>query len=108
MPKSIIESDLFEKVWEVIHDTHLIAWDGCHKIYLATDEKQAEWFVTAPYPHIVKGSTEEMMDTLGKWWEDSCGLRFINAVSGGMDDPKFVTLIAQFEDEEDDDDGGWG
>ena len=100
MPKSIIETDLFEKVWDVIHDAHLIAWDGCHKIYIATDAVQAEWFVNAPYSHIETGTAEGMMDILGMWWEDSCGLRFINAVSGGMDNPKFVTLIEQFADEE--------
>ena len=99
MPTSITDSELFEKVHEYIYDAKLIAWDGCHKIYIASDDAQAEWFINAPYPHIETGDPEYMLKMLGMWWEDSCGLRFINAVSGA--NAEFVTLIAQFEDEDD-------
>lgn len=58
----------------------LVAWDGCHKIYLATDEAEADWFrKNADKYHTVKASTETMTDVVMGWWADSCPLRFINA-----------------------------
>jgi hypothetical protein len=38
-----------------------------------------------------------------EWFEDSCGLRFIDAVFTNDDETdKFVTVIAQFEGEDED------
>jgi hypothetical protein len=50
-----------------------------------------------------------MLDTLERWYEDSCGLRFINGVSTVDGDPNegYVDLIAQgadWEEDEDEDD----
>jgi hypothetical protein len=101
---TITETPLFAKVREAIHDAHLIAFDGCHKIYLAMDEIEADWF-RENYDNVLDDFPEAMLTVLGIWWEKSCGLRFISAVRHNADDPNagFVTLIGQGEDWEDDD-----
>lgn len=106
MPSTITDTELWDPVHEAIAhpDAHLVAWDGCHKIYVAQDDGQAEWF-RLNYEHTVEGSYEELLATLASWWEQSCGLRFINAVASGPngEPDKFTTLIGQFADEEPDD-----
>ena len=51
---------------------------------------------------------EQMTDTLEDWFNKSCGLRFIQAVSsvpeGEDEDERFENLIGQFEVELDDED----
>lgn len=102
---TITDTDLFSKVREHITDARLIAFDGCHKIYLALDEMEADWF-RANYEHIVEESPEFMLVMLGKWWNESCGLRFISGVRYNEENPNdgFITLIGQGEDW---DDGEW-
>ena len=98
-------STLFDKTYAALEDAILIAWDGCHKIYLAMDEVEASFF-RAEYPHVLEGSPAEMAEVIHFWWDNSCMLRFISAVSHNEEDPNagFVNLIAQFEDEEDEED----
>jgi hypothetical protein len=98
-------AELFEtKVSLSVNFAKLIAWDGCHKIYLAMDDTQATWF-EENYEHTLRGDSETLYDTLNEWWDDSCSLRFISAVSTNEDDPNegFVTLVGQFADDEDED-----
>lgn len=77
----------------------LVAWDGCHKIYLAMDETEAEWFRrrTGGFSEKFSGSPDEMYDAVVAWWEGSCPLRFVSAVWHDEADPNsgFVRLIAQ-------------
>jgi len=94
---------LFAPVVEAITEAHLVAYDDCHKIYLAMDEEQAEWF-REYFPVTVEGTAEEMLNALADWWENSCFLRFINAVATNHADPNagFTTLIPQFAEEDED------
>jgi hypothetical protein len=98
------KTELFDKVEAAIDDAILIAWDGCHKMYLAMDATQAAWF-RAEYPHVVQDSPDRMLDTLLEWWDESCWLKFVNAVWTNEDDPNagFVSLIPQGAEEDDDD-----
>ena len=102
-----LPSPLFDKVVDAIVDAHLIAFDGCHKIYLAMDEIEAEWF-RENYEITFFGTPDEMLDTLYGWWNDSCWLKFVQAVSHDEFDPNagFESLIDQGaeDDEEEDDD----
>lgn len=93
-----------ERLYDAIGGALLVAWDGCHKIYLAMDEEQAEWFRTE-YPHTVEIHTEEMLAAVERWWEESCPLRFINAVSTNHADPNagYVSIVAQFDWDDDED-----
>jgi hypothetical protein len=36
--------ELFEPVADAVENAILVAFDGCHKIYVAMDEEQADWF----------------------------------------------------------------
>lgn len=96
---------MWDKVEAAVVHAHGVAWDGCHKIYLAMDEGEADWFATY-YPHWVTGTAAEMLDTLNEWYLDSCSLRFIQSVRAVDGDPNdgYVNLISQFEDAPLDDD----
>jgi len=99
---------------EYIQDAVLVAFDGCHKIYLAMDETEAAFF-RKNYDTVVESDSVEMLDHLSDWWDGSCALRFISAVWHNENDPNagFVNLISQCatafgEDEEEDEDDDEG
>lgn len=110
--------DYFDPVIGAVEDALLIAFDGCHKIYLAMDAGQADWFrenyaynANVRSVRTFEGTPEEMLNLLITWWGESCGLKFISAVTTNHDDPNagYTSLIGQGdwcededEDEEDD------
>ena len=106
------DDELFVKVRESIVGAKLIAWDGCHKIYLAMDDIEADWFrenygvIDGSGSIVVEADADTMLDTLMEWWNASCGLRFISAVHHNAEDANkgFVSLISQFEDYEEEGD----
>jgi len=99
-----LNNELFSKVEEYCQNAQLVAFDGCHKIYLAMDKKEADWF-RWNYEYIMEGTPEEMLTTVIGWYENSCFLRFVNAVYHNENNPNkgYVALIEQFADENDDD-----
>ena len=89
----------------------LVAFDGCHKIYLAMDTEQAVWFAEnydgdGRTEGCFVGTPQAMLERLKMWWNGSCGLRFISAVSTNEEDPNmgFEDLIPQGADENFDED----
>ena len=89
-----------ELVTERVSEAKAIAWDTCHKIYVLMDNEQVELMREYGYdPLITKEEMkpEEMLSTLEKWYEDSCGLRFVEAVSTNHIDPNagFESLVEQ-------------
>ena len=98
-------------VKQKVSEAKAIAFDTCHKIYLLMDNEQVELMRTYGYDPLItseEATPEEMLATLQEWYEDSCGLRFIDAVSTNHENPNagFETLIGQgdfAEDEEDED-----
>lgn len=96
--------DLVTKVQPYMADAKLVAWDGCHKIYLALDDTEADWF-RVEYPHVVEANIRQMLAAVKQWWNESCGLRFVQGVRHNATDPNagFISIIDQFEDE----DGDW-
>ena len=107
--------DTWEDVWGNV-ETHLlaadsIAFDGCHKIYVLMDAGQTEQMVEYGYTALIRNteqSRDEMLGTLRTWFNESCCLRFINAVSSPGHNEDFEDLIPQGfgEDFEDGDDDG--
>jgi len=96
----------FDLVKERVVDAKAIAWDTCHKIYLLMDDEQVEQMRVYEYDPLITNeekTPEEMFEILQEWFDDSCGLRFIQAVSTNYEDPNegFESLIGQFEFEED-------
>jgi hypothetical protein len=100
----------FTDVKDALNKAKLISWDGCHKIYVAMDDHEAQWFFEN-YAYSLMATPEEMYTTIRDWWNKSCGLRFISSVRYDADNPNngFTTLVPQFvdavrddEDEEED------
>ena len=98
----------WEDVEEALEGAHLIAFDGCHKIYVAMDETEAEWFRNNYTPEVCEtsrtfeGTEWAMLTKLREWWGESCPLRFIQAVEHNEEDPNagYTVLIPQGADEE--------
>jgi hypothetical protein len=101
----------WDAVAEYAEYAHLAAFDGCHKIYLAMDEEQAEWFRNN-YNGVhcddrtVEVDTEDLATVVREWYDESCGLRFVNAVFTNVANPNagYVSLISQSAGDSDDDD----
>jgi len=86
-----------------------IAWDTCHKIYVLMDDEQVEKMREYEYDPLITSDemgASEMLATIQTWYEDSCGLRFVEGVTTNHEDPNlgFESLIPQGADDEDDDD----
>ena len=97
-----------ELVRERVSEAKAIAWDTCHKIYVLMDDEQVNVMRGYGYdPLITKEemTTDEMVKTLEDWFDASCGLRFISAVTTNPKNPNagFESLIDQGEDEDYDD-----
>jgi len=98
----------WEDVEEALENAHLIAFDGCHKIYIAMDEMEADWFRNNYNPEVCEtsstyeGAVWAMLQKLHEWWNESCPLRFIQAVEHNEEDPSagYTRLIPQGADEE--------
>ena len=108
--------DYWQDVKEEVQYAKSISFDGCHKIYLAMDDTQAEWF-KANYngedcdARTFVGTAEQMLALLEEWYEGSCSLKFIQSVRTNEVDANegFESLIPQGahdedEDEDEDDD----
>jgi hypothetical protein len=93
---------------QLLSQADTVAWDTCHKIYLNMNSQQTDKMIEYGYSNIVGGSFHEKQDAVFKWYEDSCGLRFIDAVFSDGDSDKFVVVVGQFfgDDEEEDEDDG--
>ncbi len=103
--------DGWEAVSEYLLEAKLIAFDDCHKIYLAMDDNEAEFFRYGGYETVMTVNREDhesLMKVLRRWYGSSCGLRFISAVFENTEDPNagYVRLISQdagWRDEEEND-----
>ena len=92
-------------IYDRINDCKGIAWDTCHKIYILMDSEQVDLMRGYGYDPLITAdqmSADEMFDLVQEWYEDSCSLRFIDAVSTNHINPNagFETLSPQFEDQE--------
>jgi len=107
--------DAYWKVREFTEEAKGIAWDTCHKIYVLMDDDQVNLMREYGYgnkndPNSLITSDQldpaEMATVALTWYDDACGLRFIQAVRSNPIDPNegFVDIIGQFEGNEDEDD----
>lgn len=90
----------WDKVEDALDDAKGIAFDGCHKIYVLMDDEQMALMREYEYDPLLSADTMnkgEMLSTLKEWFESSCGLRFISAVTTHPADPNlgFEDLIPQ-------------
>lgn len=92
-------------VYDRIGSAEGIAWDTCHKIYLLMDREQVELMRGYGYEPLITAdqmSSDEMFELVEDWYDSSCSLRFIEAVSTNHINPNagFESLSPQFEDYE--------
>jgi hypothetical protein len=66
------------------------------------DKQQTEKMIGYGYDKTISGTKWEMEDAVYRWYEDSCSLRFIDAVFTNEDETdKFVIVVGQkFSEEE--------
>ena len=95
--------------WDVVEDAvercSGIAFDTCHKIYVLMDDNQMHLMKSYGYGeddpsalvYASQSSSEEMLATIKEWYEDSCPLKFVQAVSTveGNANEGFRNLIEQ-------------
>lgn len=90
----------FSPVQARLQTAKAIAWDGCHKIYVVMDDAELEKMIGYGYEPITKDTqdAEQMFATVLHWFEESCDLVFIDAVSSNVLNPNdgFETLVGQF------------
>ena len=95
----------FSKVEEYVQTAKGIAWDECHKIYVLMDDEQVEKMRGYGYDPVITSSVanpHSMLELLKCWYDESCELKFIEAVTTNHEDPNegFESLIAQFDNED--------
>lgn len=100
----MIKSDLIK---DRLESAKGIGWDGCHKIYILMDDDQMIKMEGYGYDPLISSdqiTTDEMFETIEIWWDQSCGLRFVSAVSTNEVNPNlgFENLISQGEDQQQD------
>lgn len=98
----------FYKTSVALPDASGIAFDGCHKIYVLMDDEQLQKMREYEYEFVYSKNEmnqQEMLNTLQKWYDESCGLKFIQSIASVADDEDpnlgFDDLISQFENDED-------
>jgi hypothetical protein len=104
-----MKADAWNRVEEYLFDAKGIAFDTCHKIYVLMDDEQMSLMKGYGYDPLLSAndlSIDAMLTKIQDWFDASCGLRFVSAVSTNHDDPNagFVDLIAQGEEFDDEDD----
>ena len=97
----MIKSDLIK---DRLENAKGIGWDGCHKIYILMDDDQMIKMQNYGYDPLISSdqiTPDQMFNFIQRWWDQSCGLRFISAVSTNEVNPNlgFEDLISQFEDQ---------
>ena len=106
-----IKVSTFQDIWDEVEaeldEAKGISFDGCHKIYILKDDQQvkqsAEWGYGEDGSFLVTDLTpDEMLILVKRWYEASCGLKFVQSVATNEDDPNegYESIIPQgYEDE---------
>ena len=95
------------KVKEAVDTAVSITWEGCHKIYIMSDEAADEDSIACGYDTVKVEDKDKAVAQLFEWWEASCGLRFIYRIEttgGKVGNEQFSTVIPQFDYDEDEED----
>lgn len=97
------QNELWANVSKHLETATAICWDGCHKIYVLMDDQQLAKQRKNGYDPIITRAVAEpsdMLNYLKNWYEVSCFLKFINAVTTVEEDPNrgYTNLIEQGEE----------
>lgn len=93
------------EVRQALETAQGIAWDTCHKVYILMDTQEVDQMRVYQYDPLITADThtpDEMFKLVSKWYNNSCGLRFIDICSTpNADDPNsgFYSVVPQFIEE---------
>jgi len=96
-------TDTFKQPWlnkveKAINTATSYTWDGCHKIYIMSDQQSHEDMIKTKYQPIKINNKNEAIAQMFNWWESSCGLRFISRIeNGGHSNEDYHQVIPQFD-----------
>ena len=62
------------------NSAELIAWDGCHKIYLAMDPASAKVFDDYDIT-VTRDDEEDFFEIITGWYAQSCMLKFVQSIT---------------------------
>ena len=80
----------------LLEQADTVAFDGCHKIYLNMDKQQTDQMIGYGYTNMVGGSFLDKKEAVYGWYEESCPLRFVDAVFTNADGTdNFVVVVGQ-------------
>lgn len=90
----------WDTVEAALADAKGIAFDTCHKIYVLMDDEQMALMKEYGYDPLISAeehTTDELLDIVMGWYEQSCMLRFVQGVRTNHADPNegFDDLIPQ-------------
>lgn len=91
---STFKEPWLQRVTDALDGAVSITWEGCHKVYICVDRESHEQQIEFGYDMTLVGDKDEALEQLFDWFESSCGLRFISAISNG---DSFDRVIPQFE-----------
>lgn len=103
--------DYWNAVEKELELAHLVAFEGCHKIYIAMDEIEAKWFRGREDYVVLEGTPSELYEQIVEWYEHSCPLKFVSSVVYDEENPnagytQLVPQDAEYESEPDDEEIG--
>ena len=81
MPRQVMPHEA--KVRKACATAQLIAWDGCHRIFLAMDDASTTEF--EDYETVTRDDGKDFYTVVFEWYVKSCPLRFIDAITNGKD-----------------------
>lgn len=81
IPRRVMPNEA--KVRKACARAQLIAWDGCHRIYLAMDDASVAEF--EDYETVTRDDGKDFYSVVFEWYVQSCPLRFIDAITNGGD-----------------------
>ena len=97
----------FDLVEDYVQDAEAITWDGCHKIYVLMDDEQVAKMIEYGYEPIIALADITPVEASGlirDWYEESCWLKFVQAVrTDSNGSPDFTDLIEQGAEEDEED-----
>jgi hypothetical protein len=97
----MFKSPFLETVKAYLETAVSICFDGCHKIYIAMDDASHDQQIEFGYKPILVKDKKRALKKLYSWFDASCPLKFIQAISD--DGRQFTNVIPQFEYDTDED-----
>jgi hypothetical protein len=94
--QTLLDEDTCDIIMGYLAVARAIAWDTCHKLYIALDEDALN--LLEEYDPLIMAdtmTTEQLFNTVVSWFTSSCNFRFIQVVVTTDDSQRFVNVVRQ-------------